>query len=786
MINKLLIIILAGFLLFACEKTSEPKEDVAKPAFNPEAGTYIAPLTGLNAVKINSATVGATIKYTTDGTDPTPNSTTYSSASPISISMGTTVKARGYKDGMNPSEIATADYSFAVASLAIYPISGNYTTPQTVQIQSVTPGTVVYYTLDGSEPTEASTLYTAPFAIDSSLTIKAKGFIEGWIPSATASVTYHYNISNLVISPPGGTFPAPQTVTVTTSTPNTIIHYTTDGSDPTEASEIYTSALTIDGNITLKARGFIAGWNPSSIASAGFTFNCTVPSFNLNEGTYNNPISVILTTTTQDAEIRYTTDGSVPSDTSTLYIGPVNVNITTNLRARTFKTNWNTSSTSTAGYILKVLPPAFIPVPGSYGAPLDVTITCPTPDVSIYYTTDGETPTNQSTLYTEPVTLMSFTVIRAKAYKTDWSSSDVAQGSYNVSQTQTVEIPILTPSSGTYSVPQGVVITCFTSGATIRYTTDGSEPTEASDEYTAPVVVSENMTIKAKGFKTSWFDSPTASASYVINFTLGEMIPVQGGTFFMGNLTAIGFPADETPEHQVTLSSFIIGKYEVTQLEWQTVMGSNPSFFTGNPYNPVENMTWYQALVYCNKRSLLEGLTPVYTISGTTNPDNWGPVPITNDIVWNDAICNWSANGYRLPTEAEWEFAARGGVNGANYLYAGSPNALEVAWFRANSQGSSHIIGHLMANQLGTLDMSGNVNEWCWDWYLSTYYENSPVNNPTGPDSPGPGGWRTSRGGDWDSYNDDLVRIKNRDGKVPYYHSMTFGLRVARSTGRRF
>ncbi|MFO7660366.1 MAG: chitobiase/beta-hexosaminidase C-terminal domain-containing protein [Candidatus Cloacimonadaceae bacterium] len=785
MLKKILVILLAAFLLFACEKSSEPKEDVVKPTFNPEAGTYISPLTGLNAVKILCATPGAEIRYTTDGTDPNQNSTIYNSASPIAVSQATTIKARAYKDGMNPSEIAAGEYTFSVASLAIYPVSGNYTTPQTVQIQSVTPGTVIYYTLDGTDPTESSTPYIAPFVVNASVNIKAKGFITGWIPSSTASVTYNYNISTPVISPAGGTFTAPQTVTLTTSTPNAIIHYTTDGSDPTESSEVYTSALILDGNAVLKARGFIPGWNPSSTASATFTFNCTAPTFNLNEGTYNNPLSIVLATVTQGAVIRYTTDGSLPDETSTLYTGPVDINITTSLKAKAFKTNWNASSPATAEYILKVRTPAFNPVPGNYGAPLDVTITCATPDVSIYYTTNGDTPTNSSTPYTGPVTLMSYTILKARAYKANWTSSEIAQGTFVVSQTQTVETPVLTPAGGNYTAPQNVAINCVTNGATIRYTTDGSEPNASSQEYTAPLLVSENVTIKAKAFKPDWFNSSTASESYIVNFTLGQMIPVQGGTYFMGNLTATGYPADETPEHQVTVSSFTIGKYEVTQLEWQDVMGYNPSFHTGNPYNPVENFSWYEALVYCNKRSIQEALTPVYTISGSTDPDSWGPVPTTNNDAWNTAICNWSANGYRLPSEAEWEFAARGGVNGSNYLYSGSASALEVAWFRANSQGASHIMGHLMANQLGTHDMSGNVNEWCWDWYLSNYYENSPTNDPTGPDSPGPAGWRTSRGGDWDSYNDDLVRIKNRDGKVPYYHSMTFGMRIVRSGLRR-
>jgi len=785
MIKKILILLFAGFLIIACEKASKPLDDVKEPTFNPEAGTYIAPLTGLEAVEIECATNGATIRYTIDGTDPTISSAAYSSSSPISISSATTIKAKAYKDGMNPSAITTAEYSFAVASVTIYPISGNYTTPQTIQIQSVTPGTIIHYTMGGSDPTESSPLYTSPFVVNASVTVKAKGFIAGWIPSATASVVYNYNVSSLMFNPVGGSYTMPLAATITNNSPNSVFHFTTDGSDPSESSETYSAPIQLDGNTVLKARGYLTGWNPSSITSATYSFDCSVPTFSLNEGTYNNNINVSMNTTTPGGEIRYTTDGSIPSESSALYSGTLNVSVSTSFKARTFKTNWNPSNTASASYTLKVTPPTFNPVPGSYNAPLEVTINCATPGVTIYYTIDGTTPTTASDLYSAPLTFISYTVLRARAYKTGWSSSDVTQGNYIVSQTQPVEIPIITPTGGTYTAPQRVVITCPTNGATIRYTTDGSEPTADSEEYIDPLTVSDNTTVKARAFKLGWIDSPTASASYVINFTLGQMISVPGGTFFMGNLTATGYPADETPEHQVTVSGFSIGKYQVTQLEWQTVMSTSPAFFAGNLYNPVENMSWYEALVYCNRRSILESLTPVYSINSSANPDNWGAIPTINDDAWNTVVCNWSANGYRLPTEAEWEYAARGATSPLDYLFSGSNNAIEVAWFRLNSEGRTHIVGHLSTNQLGIHDMSGNVNEWCWDWYLANYYETSPASNPTGPDSPGSAGWRTARGGDWDSYNDDLVRIKNREGKVPYYHTSSYGLRIARSNSRR-
>ena len=618
--------------------------------------------------------------------------------------------------------------------------------------------------------------------MNSSATLKAKGFIAGWIPSATASVTYNFNVNALTISPLGGTFTVAQTITITSTTPNTIIHYTTDDSDRTETSATYTEPITIDGNTTLKARGFITGWNPSSIASADFVFNCLAPTFSMNEGTYNAPIQVGMATTTPSAQIRYTTDGSTPTETSALYTGPIDVNVSTIFKARTFRTNWNPSSAVSANFTLKVITPTFNPGAYTGNAPIDVTITTTTPGATIYYTINGDTPTESSNLYNEPITLDDSAVLKAKAYKPGWSSSDIYQAIYNLTVITPVATPVISPPGGTYTTPQNVVITCATTNVTIRYTLNGSEPNASSLLYTGPIVISDAVTVKAKAFRTNWPDSQTATESYVINFTLGQMISVTGGMFFMGNFTASGYPADEAPEHQVILSSFSIGKYELTQLEWFNVMNTYPSFFNGNPYNPVETISWYETLVYCNKRSLLESLTPCYTISGSTNPDNWGAMPTTNNTTWNSVTCNWTANGYRLPTEAEWEYAAGGAMSTPDYLYAGSNNALEVAWFRANSQGSTQIVGHLQPNQLGLHDMSGNVYEWCWDWHLSTYYSVSPVNNPTGPDNASSDGWRITRGGDWDGYNDDQCRLKNRTGKVPYFRSSSFGLRVVRST----
>ena len=215
---------------------------------------------------------------------------------------------------------------------------------------------------------------------------------------------------------------------------------------------------------------------------------------------------------------------------------------------------------------------------------------------------------------------------------------------------------------------------------------------------------------------------------------LTNFVLVKAGTFTMGSPTNEKDRYSDERQHTVRISKdFYISKYEVTQGEYRSIMGTNPSDTDGGlgNNNPVNRVSWYDAVEYCNKRSEREGLTPAYTING-------------NNVTWNK-----TANGYRLPTEAEWEYAARGGQKAGSYnIYAGSDNIDNVAWYISNSGGKTHPIGQKQANELGIYDMTGNVWEWCWDWYGD--YPSGSVTDPSGPSS---GEYRVLRGGSWDSYN---------------------------------
>jgi formylglycine-generating enzyme required for sulfatase activity len=243
---------------------------------------------------------------------------------------------------------------------------------------------------------------------------------------------------------------------------------------------------------------------------------------------------------------------------------------------------------------------------------------------------------------------------------------------------------------------------------------------------------------------------------------------VAGGTFTMGSPgDEAGRDSDEGPQHSVTVGSFYLGKNEVTQKEWEGLMGTSleeqkalagPSYLYGVGDNyPMYYVSWLEAVKYCNARSEDEGLKKAYTIDGTT------------------VTCNWAAGGYRLPTEAEWEYAAKGGKDGPGFLYSGSDTPGEVAWYSVNSGYEAHEVGTKTANGLGVYDLSGNLWEWCWDWYGD--YGEAAQNNPRGPDS---GSARVLRGGSW-NFGAGVLRSSVRSDVGPSYRGEDLGFRLARS-----
>ena len=264
-----------------------------------------------------------------------------------------------------------------------------------------------------------------------------------------------------------------------------------------------------------------------------------------------------------------------------------------------------------------------------------------------------------------------------------------------------------------------------------------------------------------------------------------DFVLIPAGTFQMGSNEG---NSDNKPVHEVTITkSFYMGKYEVTQAEYEKYCSygsSSPSSSYGDGDNyPAYYVSWYDALVYCNKRSMAEELTPCYSISGSTDTETWGTVPTSSNNTWNAVICNWNANGYRLPTEAEWEYAARAGDNTVDSLtYSGTSdvNKLgEYAWYNSNSNNKTHEVGTKKANGFGLYDMSGNVWEWCWNWCTHSYdAETEGGSDPTGASA---GSYRVLRGGCWYRSSGCCVVSYRSDYDGPNNRNTDYGFRVVRS-----
>ena len=212
---------------------------------------------------------------------------------------------------------------------------------------------------------------------------------------------------------------------------------------------------------------------------------------------------------------------------------------------------------------------------------------------------------------------------------------------------------------------------------------------------------------------------------------------------------------------------FSLSEHLITQKLWRAVMGFNPSAFTGDDL-PVEKVTWYDAVEFCNKLSNLMKLTRVYNIQEEQQINQHGSNETV--ITVND---NHHADGYRLPTEAEWEYAASGGNQNHSFMYAGSDRLDEVAWYLRNSDGKTHPVGQKKANTLGFYDMSGNVWEWCWDWF--TQYSKEPGQKEVDPDR-----GKVIRGGSWD-HGPFRCRVDHRFHKNPKLFINDLGFRIARN-----
>ncbi|MDZ4182696.1 MAG: chitobiase/beta-hexosaminidase C-terminal domain-containing protein, partial [Candidatus Cloacimonadaceae bacterium] len=423
---------------------------VSNPLFSVGGGDYYAPF----MVSISTVPPNATIYYTVDGSIPS-DTNGFVYAGPIAINVNTTLSARAYLNNWQPSGITTAVYNLISSPVTFNPPGGTYSANQLVTLSTINAGSVIYYTIDGSDPIIGiSPIFDPlnPILVDTNLTIKAIAQVAGWSPSIISSATYIISIPLPVvatpqINPPSGVYTEALNVSISVMTADAVIIYTTDGSEPTLLNgTVYTVPFTVNSNTTIKARAFKAGWDPSTIATAQYIIVLPVltvasPVFNPGAGIYNEAINVTITSDTPGATIRYTLDGTEPSETiGAIYAGPVNIATTTTIKAIAYMAGMNTSQITNSSYVINIIipvveAPIFSIPSGTYQSPIDVMISSATPDASIRYTTDGSNPSPTfGTIYSGAINVPmdSSLFIKAIAYKDGWTPSQIVSANYVV------------------------------------------------------------------------------------------------------------------------------------------------------------------------------------------------------------------------------------------------------------------------------------------------------------------------------------------------------------------
>ena len=347
----------------------------------------------------------------------------------------------------------------------------------------------------------------------------------------------------------------------------------------------------------------------------------------------------------------------------------------------------------------------------------------------------------------------------------------------------------LQPQSQTVIVGQSVTFTVTDTGnpaPTYQWRKYGTNISDTSSSYTISSVQITDAGMYSV-VVSNRYGSDTSNGAWLTVYpvvTPSGMINIPGGTFQMGqpnpNLGDSGWTSDEQPVHNVTISTFYMDKTDVTQADYRSLMGVNPSRFIGDSLRPVEWVTWFDAVLYCNARSKRDLRDTVYTFTSITGTPGNGCLNLGG--LAND----FTKNGYRLPTEAEWEYACRAGTTtdfywGKNYPPTTTADTTAIdnnaIWWH-NSNDSTARVGTKLPNAWGLYDMIGNVWEWCNDWYNSNYYSVSPSTDPTGPST---GSSRVSRGGSWDNHGVGwFLRSANRIYSNPVGRGNGDGFRCVR------
>jgi hypothetical protein len=486
------------------------------PTFSVAAGSY----TSTQSVTLSDSVSGATIYYTTNGTAPTTSSAVYASA--IAVNATETIEAIAVATNYSSSAVASAKYTLTLTTArpSFSPPDGTYTSAQSVSIADATPGAVIYYTTNGIAPTTASALYSGPIAVSATETVEAIAVAPGYLACPLSGSKYTILVSAATpgFSVAGGAYTSIQSVALSTTTTGAKIYYTTNGTTPTTSSALYTGAITVSATQTVEAIAVATGYSNSATGMAKYTLTLTAakPALSLATGTYLTTESVTLSDTTPGATIYYTTNGTAPTTSSAVYTAPISVSSTETIEAIAAESGYVTSGVVGAKYTIipTVAKPALSLAAGAYTTVQSVTLTEATAGATIYYTTDGTTPTTSSPVYSGPIAVSSTETIEAVAAASGYVGSGAVGAKYTI--TLTAARPTFSVTAGTYASTQTVSLSDATPGAVIYYTTNGTAPTTSSSLYTAPITVSSTQIVEAIAAVPSYVNSGVSGAKYTI------------------------------------------------------------------------------------------------------------------------------------------------------------------------------------------------------------------------------------------------------------------------------
>lgn len=411
-----------------------------------------------------------------------------------------------------------------VSAPSLSPPGGTYSSPQTVAVTSATPGATVRYTLTGVDPAETDPV--APpggVLIDRGRTLKAKAWKTGRPPSDVAMGAYTLKPATVVLSPAGGAYSTPQTVSLTSASSGVTIHYNLQGFDPVEADPAVASGgvVTIDAVATLKARAFRADWAPSDVASGTYTLKVAAPVLSPAPGEFTTAPTVTATTATPGATLRHTTTGLEPTPVdSSLPVGGVALPTATTLRVRGWKLGWLASDTVAGIYSISfasLAAPTITPAGGSFATAPTVALSGAPGAAVIRYTLDGSEPGPRSRLFAKPFVLPRSATLKAVAFGSGGSPSSVASATFTVSG-PVAAAPTFSLAGGTLATTRALTVSCPTPGSVVHYTTGGSTPAE-SDAVVAcggVIDVDRSLLLQARAFASGLEPSAVERAGFLV------------------------------------------------------------------------------------------------------------------------------------------------------------------------------------------------------------------------------------------------------------------------------